>query len=1132
MRITKFFFGGLVILIPLIVCAKIVTAQSDGIYQNIFHYAVSNQIIEKTQKQNLFSVLKDLNKTRGFYFLFSDSSIANKQVTVPDLNEDIESILSELLKNTGLKYKKVSKNTFVITTDKPNATKTSNENLYNLIETPYGELRFASINSPYYEPPVKVVGKVISSKDGRPMEGVSVKVKGKKIGTSTKSDGSFTLDVPDNSAVLEFSAVGYLSTTAKVGESGIVSISLQEAASDLEDVVVVAYGTQKRSTFTGAATIVNNQMIEDVPRTSFQESLQGNAVGVLSTNGTGQPGAAPDIRIRGVGSITASSAPLYVVDGVPLVSGDISNGLGSNTIAALNPLDIESIAILKDATATALYGSRGANGVILITTRKGKAGKTLVDCRMQTGASFYTLKNSKDRTLSTTQMLEYLREGWKNAGNDPSQFNAQIPQGLDSTVNTDWFKQVLREGKYSNLSLNVSGGNEKTTFYASGGLFQIDGVQKATDYKKITGLINVTHRASDKFTLNAGISGAYQLSNSSVTGAYYQNPTRAMYRLQDWLKPLNADGTYNTSFNDGYNPDAIQSADIRRTTTYVLRGTANGVYRVARGLTLESTAGLDYSHAYNLLYNDPRYGNDNVAQGGSIENFSGDIANWIWTNIVRYKRRINVDNSFEVFGGYEASKRNDNTIDAIGYNLAQIGRYSISNAAIPKQPTAILQQEALVSQFVDGNYSYKNRYYFSASFREDQQSRFALQNGSFWSVGAGWDVSKEKFFKVDWIYNLKLRGSYGKTGNSVGLADYGYQGLYTLNSSYGDEAGMTFSQLQNDSLTWEKNYPWDFGFDISVLKNRVAATFDWYTRRTTDLIMAFPLSGVSGLTVSNGNYGAMRNTGIEVILNTVNIVPRTANGFRWATQINFTTNQNTILKLVRSTTGTYDRHVGTDFYQWWLPTYAGVDSSNGQALWLTGHDTTGKATTTNSYSTATNHYYDQGSALPKFWGGITNVFSYKNVSLLVLIYYNYGNKIYDDNGVFNSSDGSTGFSSTGNVPLYDFNHRWQKPGDVSGTPAPVYLGTQTGISNMNSTRFLYDGSYIRLRDVMLSYDLPAKMMSKARIATAKIYLRANNLYTLVKDKRLIYDPQTGVTGQINLQPPQMVTILFGANINF
>lgn len=1135
MRITKLLFGGFSVLIPLVIFAKIVTAQSDGSYQNIFHYAVSNQIIEKTQKQNLFTVLKDLNKSKGVYFFFSDSSIANKQVSAPDMKADIDDILIELLKNTGLKYKKISKNTFVITSDRPNADKNSNQNLYNLIETPYGELRFASINSPYYEPPIKVVGKVVSSKDGRPMEGVSVKVKGKKIGTSTKSDGSFTLDVPDNSAVLEFSAVGYLSTTARIGESGVVSVSLQESASDLEDVVVVAYGTQKKSTFTGAVTTINNQMIEDVPRASFQESLQGNAVGVLSTNGTGQPGSTPQIRIRGVGSITASSAPLYVVDGVPLTSGDISNGLGSNTIAAINPLDIQSTVILKDATATALYGSRGANGVILITTRKGKAGKTLLDCRLQTGISFYTLKGSKDKTLSTTQMLQYLREGWKNAGNDTTQFNAQVAQiGIDSTVNTDWFKQVLRQGKYANVSLNVSGGNEKTTFYVSGGLFQIDGVQNATSYKKITTLVNVTHRASDKFTLNAGISGAYQLSNSSITGATFMNPTRAMYRLQDWLTVNNPDGSYNTGYNSGYNPVAIQNTDVRRTTTYVLRGTANGIYRLARGFTLESTAGIDYSHAFNLIYNDPRYGNDNVAQNGSITNFSGDIANWIWTNIARYKRSINVDNSFEIFGGYEASKRTDNTINVTAYNLPEIGMYSISNAAIPRQPTAIIQQEALVSQFLNGSYSFKNRYYLTASVRNDDQSRFAVgnRNGQFWSFGGGWDVTKEKFFRVPGIVSLKLRASYGKTGNSVGLADYGWQGLYGLNNSYGDEAGISFSQLQNLGFTWEKNYPLNIGFDVSLLKNRIAASFDWYTRKTTDLIMAFPLSGVAGITVSNGNYGSMRNQGFEIVLNTVNIVPRTATGFRWSTQINFTTNKNTILQLVRNTTGTYDRHPGIDYYQWYMPTYGGADSSNGQALWVTGHDTTGKAKTTNSYSTALKHLSDQGSSLPKFFGGITNSFSYKRFTLLVMLFYNYGNKIFDNNGVFSSSDGSTGFSSTGNVPLYDYNHRWQKPGDVTTVPAPVFLGTQTGISNMNSTRFLYDGSYIRLRDVMISYDLPAKLMSKARIATTKVYLRANNLYTLVKDKRLIYDPQTNVDGQIDLQPPQQVTILFGANIIF
>ena len=1135
MRNSKVFLGRVALLFPLFTgTITVLAAQSEGTGQSIFHYAVSNQIVAKNQKQNLFSVLKDLNKTRGVFFLFSDSSIANKQVAVPDMNGFIEDILGELLKNTGLKYKKISKNTFVITSDKVTTEKSSDGNLYNLIETPYGELRFASVNSAYYAPPRKIIGKIVSSKDGKPLEGVSVKVKGQKIGTTTKSDGSFTLDVPEN-ATLEFSAIGYLTTTSKPTASGIVSVTLQESASDLEDVVVVAYGTQKRSTFTGAATIINNQMIEDVPRASFQESLQGNAVGVLSTSGTGQPGSTPDIRIRGVGSITASSAPLYVVDGIPLVSGDISNGLGSNTIAALNPLDIQSTVILKDAAATALYGSRGANGVILITTRKGKAGKTVLDCRLQTGISYFTLKNSKDRTASTTQMIEYLREGWKNAGNDPNQFSAQLAQiGIDSTINTDWFKQVLRQGNYANASLNASGGNEKTTFYVSGGLFQIDGVQNATSYKKITTLINVTHRASDRFTLNAGISGAYQLSNSSVIGATFMNPTRAMYRLQDWLTPTNPDGTYRTDFNSGYNPVAIQKFDLRRTTTYILRGTANGVYRLGRGLTYESTIGLDYSHAFNLIYNDPRYGNDNVAQNGSISNFTGDIANWIWTNIIRYKRTINVDNSFEVFGGYEASKRTDNTVSVTAYNLPEIGMYSISNAAIPLQPTAIIQQEALVSQFLNGSYSFRNKIYASASIRNDDQSRFAIgnKNGQFWSIGAGYDISKEKFFRVPQIVSLKLRASYGKTGNSIGLPDYAWQGLYGLNSSYGDEAGISFKQLQNSGFTWEKNYPLNIGFDVSLFKNRVAASFDWYTRKTTDLLMSFPLSGVTGLTVSSGNYGTMRNTGFEIIFNTVNIVPKTATGFRWATQINFTTNQNTILQLVRNTTGTYDRHPGTDYYQWYTSTYGGVDSATGQALWVTGYDSTGKAKTTNSYSTALKHLSDQGSALPKFFGGITNSFSYRHFSLLVMLFYNYGNKIYDNNGVFNSSDGSTGFSSTGNIPLYDYNHRWQKPGDITTVPAPVYLGTQTGISNMNSTRFLYDGSYIRLRDVMLSYDFPARILSKAKITTTKVYLRANNLYTLVKDKRLIYDPQTNVDGQINLQPPQQVTILLGANIVF
>ena len=1139
MRLTFIVPCRLIFVLVLSVIAKIAVSQSDNQYKNVFHYAVSKQYLDQNlqqkQKKSLYTILKDLNKKKGFYFLFSDSTIANKQVNSPDMNGEIEEILSDILKNTGLKYRKITKNTFVITVDKNSSAKAESDLLYNLIETPLGEIRFASISSEYFLPMKRITGKIVSSKDGAPIEGVSVKVKGKKIGTTTKSDGTFSLEVPDN-ATIEFSAVGYLTTSTKVNDSGLVSITLQEAAADLDDVVVVAYGTQKRSTFTGAATTVNNQMIEDVPRTSFQESLQGNAVGVLSTNGSGQPGGVPSIRIRGIGSVSASSAPLYVIDGIPVVSGDISNGFNSNTIAALNPLDIQSTVILKDAAATALYGSRGANGVILVTTKRGKASKTtLIDSRIQTGVTYNnTLNNPLFKTLTTSQMLEYLRDAWKNSPTynkgdfitDKDGLLANVP---DTTHNTDWFKQVLRTGKYSNVSISASGGNEKTTFYVSGGFYQQDGIQKGTDYQKITTLINISHKVSDKFSLSAGISGTYQLANSSIVGAVFQNPTRAMYRLQNWLTPTNTDGSYRTDYNNGYNPVAIQSTDIRRTTTYVLRGTTNGIYKIAKGLTYETTLGIDFSHAYNLSYNDPRYGNANAAAGGSISNYAGDIANWIWTNMVRYKKTINGSNNFEIFGGYEASKRTDANINATAFNLSQINLYSISDGARPGLPTSSIEPSSLVSQFANGTYSFKNRYFLSGSVRNDRSSRFgAVKDGQFWSVGAGWDLYKEKFFNINWIHDLKLRGSYGCTGNSIGLSNYGAYGLYDITTSYNDQPGMTFSQLKNDALTWEKNYPLNFGLDVSFLKNRIAASFDWYSRKTTDLIVNQVLPATSGVTSVSGNFAQMRNEGFEIIVNTVNIIPKKQGGFKWTSQVNFSVNHNKILKYKRSTAGDYVREEGGDFYQWYLKSYSGADSATGQALWRDS----AKGYVRDTTNWGSGSYFKQGSALPKFYGSFTNVISYKRFSLMAQIYFSWGNKIYDQNGIFNSSDGSNGFSATGNVSYYDYVHRWRKPGDRTDVPAPVYFGTQTGLSNQPSTRFLYDGSYIRLRDIMLSYDFPSSILSKARLSTTKVYLRASNLFTYRKDKRLYYDPETPVDGTINLRPPSGITILLGANINF
>ncbi len=1085
--------------------------------------------VVKLQKQTLFAVLKQLNKQKGVYFLIGDSSIATKEVELPDLNAEIEIVLTQLLKNSGLKFKKVSNNTYVIAAEKPKS-KGEQTILYSIPESVSKQQQFSGyINKPT-GPLKRVTGKVTNVKDGFPLDGVSVVVRGAKQGTVTGVDGSFSITVPDN-AVLEFSFVGFVTTNEKAPLNGKLEIKMQEASGDLSDVVIVAYGTQKRATFTGAATTVDQVMLEDVPRASFQESLQGNVEGLVASNGSGQPGSAPNIRIRGVGSVGASSAPLYVIDGVPVVSGDIS-GFNSNTIAGINPLDIQSTVVLKDATAAALYGSRGGNGVILITTRKGvKSKKAQMDCRIQTGTNFYTLNNSRDRTLSSVQMLQYLREAWKNAGREPLLFEEQIvKEGIDSTVNTNWFKQVFRIGHYSSVALNASGGNDKTTFYISGSLYKQEGIQRGIDYRKITTLMNLSHKFSDKLTLTMGFSGAYQLSNSSVVGGVLENPTRAVYRLQSWLPIYNTDGTYRTDYNNGYNPVAVINSNIRRSTTYVMRGTANAVYKIAKGFTYETTAGLDLSSAYRLQYSDPKYGNFNIAQNGSISNYSQIISNWIFTNILRYSKKINRFSNIEAFAGYEASRRSDIDLGASVSNLSVANLYTLSNGANPALPSSDPSNSALVSQFFNTNYSLKNRYYISASIRNDESSRFGKikPNGIFWSLGAGWDVLREKWFHVWWLNNLKLRASYGALGNSIGLSDFGSRGLYTINNAYAGQPGMLYSQLRNDSLTWEKHYPLNIGLDVTFLRGRINVSADWYTRKSTDLILDYQIPSNNGIVSASGNYGSMRNTGLEVGVSTLNINPTKKNEFKWTSRIVFSYNKNKILKLVRTTyPGDYIRREGGTFYEWYLPTYAGVDAQTGAALWL--KDDSAKSIT-NQYSIG--YSVPQGTALPLFDGSITNTFSYKGFTLLIQLYCKWGGKIYDQSGVFTSSDGSDGFGSTGNVNIYNYLNRWRQPGDITDVPAPVFGGRQTGISTMNSTRFLYDGSYIRLRDINLSYTFNTKLLRKAKITSCRAYVRANNLLTYVKDKRLPYDPEAGADGTINQRPPQARTVLLGVNFEF
>ncbi len=514
-----------------------------------------------------------------------------------------------------------------------------------------------------------ITGKVFNAKDNTPLENISVKVVGVKKGTTTKADGSFSISIEKGQS-LEFSRVDMVSKVVKPTDAKELIVALQESDNNLSEVIVVAYNSSKRSSFTGSLATVKAATLESSPNASVQESIQGNVAGVQSSNGSGQPGSVPNIRVRGIGSINASATPLYVIDGIPVVSGDIS-GLNSNTIAGLNGNDIQSMTILKDASATSLYGSRAANGVVLITTKSGKAGKAKVSFTMQQGSNQYNIRDEQ-KTLNTSQYVQYYREGWANTGANPASYDSLLKaNAIDTTVNTDWFNQVLRTGGYSQYNLNVSGGTDKTTYYISGSLYKSESPTKGINYNKGTYRMNMTSEISKRWSIKGGLAGSLQRSSNFLGGSFFANPIRAMYRLAPWLPVYKSDGvTYELGYNSGYNPVAVINTTNRNAKTYNIAANFSTKYKLADGLTLEGSYALDFNHALSSIYYDPRVGNAYVAVGGAIENYTQDITNWVATHILRYKKEFKGGHEVETFAGYEAQDRQDVDLNLIVNGIA------------------------------------------------------------------------------------------------------------------------------------------------------------------------------------------------------------------------------------------------------------------------------------------------------------------------------------------------------------------------------------------------------------------------------------------------------------------------------
>jgi TonB-linked SusC/RagA family outer membrane protein len=991
-----------------------------------------------------------------------------------------------------------------------------------------------------------VTGKVTDDK-GTPIPGATITVKGTNLGANTNAEGVFSLSVPSNAKVLIVSSVGLGEKEISLTSTNNYSVTLSTNAADMREVVVVAYGTKKKSDLTGSISTVKSKELEDKPFTSVDKALQGMVAGLQSVATSGAPGANQQIRIRGIGSITASTAPLWVIDGVPVLANDLSRQTTTaNILSTLNPNDIESISVLKDAASASAYGNRAAGGVIIITTKQGRAGKTKIKLDIENGFSSMAYDDPRYRPLNASQYLAITREGLVNAGNTQTQIDATLAaRGGNNNVDYNWLNALTRQGTQQQYNISALGGNDKTTFYMSGGYFYQEGTVIATSLSRYNGTIRVTNKVSDRLTINTNISGGFVRQHTPLNGGAFGNPVLTSRFLLPTKTAYKSDGSYNIltpdfKTADLYNTVAIANMDKRYLKELSLRGNASAEYAILKDLKFKTSFGGDLSVLEEDQYNNPLYGDGAVYTGtttfnpGVTYNLSTTgraIAaytrwfNWDWTNTLSYRRNITKsgDIYFNVQAGYESNEQRQyfTTLQGRGFSISPLLYLQYpSSSATPTTTSGAISEATFASVFGIGDINYKDRYILSGSFRRDGSSRFGPNDrwGNFWSLGGSWNVDKEKFMENFKIFEqLKLRASYGTVGNA-GIGNYDWFPSYAFSTTYNSVPGSAPGNVGNLDLKWEVIKSLNIGLDFSVLKGRLNVSADWYDKKSEDLLLNVPLSPTSGFGSQTQNIGKMYNKGVEL---TIIGTPVRSKDFTWTVNFNFAQNKNKVTSIPSPIIGTFLVAQGYDVQTFYTRVYAGVDPANGDPLWYTDSS---RKTTTNVYSSAIRQPY--GSASPKFFGGFTNTFSYKGFSLEAQFNYQKGNLIQDTwAGYYLGAGFNAGFNKI--VRVLD---RWQKPGDVTDIPKYIEGGNKSFQSF--SSFYLAKGDFIRLRNIQLGYNIPKSILSKAKIDNAFFYVRGTNLWTWVRDKNLGWDPEEGVSSQTNLDVFIPKTVTFGVNLAF
>lgn len=966
----------------------------------------------------------------------------------------------------------------------------------------------------------ELTGKVVSAQTKEPLIAAMVAAMTKDnngeyqsttYGAYTDLNGSFSIDVPENAAGLEFSYIGMETKIVPITSATEYNVELGVDALMIETVVVtVPYGRQNRESYTGSLSALKADDIVASQTSSFEKSLQGQVPGVVLTSTSGQPGSSSEIQLRGAGSISAGSSPLIVIDGVAMYSGETSqNSDASSILTSLNPNDIESISILKDAAATSLYGSRASNGVIMVTTKAGKSGKTVYSFSTSQGVGIIA-KNGFS-LMNNEEYKTWLTDAMRNAGKT----NAQIAEELlDDTSHTDWFDEVYRPAWTQSYEFSAQGGTDNTVFFASGQYKNEEGIVSGTDLERMSVRLNLSHKASDKCTFGFKFNPSYTTQHSTEEPGYTSSPVTTAYTAKPTISVMN-DGKYNF-VNKFYNPVGILNLNENYNKTKRLLGNASLEYKFPLNLEFKTIANIDYINVDEYAYLHPETPNG-IDKNGVASYYSTNVTTWTSSSTLKWEYR-QLRHSLQLMAGAEIEANSLNYSNMIASNFASEDLSSIANASQMEQMNEFGKESSLLSSISSLNYNYGAKYFLTLSFRVDGSSKFSPSNrwAPFWSVGGSWIISDESFMKpISWINLLKLRGSYGTSGNSD-IDDYLFMQLYSFGRNYMDEPGSTLSTMGNEDLTWEKNHNADLGIEMKVFK-RFNFNLDVYNRKTFDLLLAVPVSMTTGYESQMRNVGSMVNRGVELSLATTVI---NSDKFNWVSTLTFARNHNEILDLYGSDTiivSTKIRTVGQALQTFYLAEWAGVNSADGSPMW---YDENGNLT--KDYNQARKVI--AGNADPKFTAGWTNNLTYGNWALNFMFYCSYGNLIFNQLNNELISDGAT-TELNQSATAMDY---WKQPGDNASNPKVV----QNNGSNSNrfSTRYLEDGSYIRLKNIQLSYTLPAQACEKIKLSRCMIYAQVQNPFVWTKFTGL--DPETRSNGIYYYDYPKQRLFLMGLNLSF